>query len=136
MIVNKIWRLTKESRIISHCLPINECSMRVFPALLTCLLISLWGCSSTKTTNFQGETSEVSLDEVFSAEDKTGPTGAAASASSTSSISDLPGIDQQSFQDYDAFKSWLRAREPNNPEFYEFQLWREYLEYLRLHSLN
>ena len=110
--------------------------MRCFPVLLISLVISLWGCSSNKTTNFQGEPSEVSLDEVFSAEDKTGPTGSAANAASATGVSEMPGIDQQSFQDYDAFKSWLRAREPNNPEFYEFQLWREYLEYVRLHSLN
>jgi|GEM_PF-5269555 len=88
------------------------------------------GCASTTTTTSTGEDSDVSIDEVFSDEDRTGPSGAA--TQNNNNISALPGIDEQSFQDFDAFKSWLRARQPGTPEFLEFQLWREYLEYIRI----
>jgi len=101
---------------------------RVLLFVFYALVVS--ACASTTTTTSTGEDSDVSIDEVFSDEDRTGPSGAA--TQSNNDISALPGIDEQSFQDFDAFKSWLRARQAGTPESMEFQIWREYLEYLRI----
>ena len=100
-------------------------------------LLTLSGCAlGPDTTNSKGEKSEVSIDEVFSEEDRVGASGPVADPlTGEVGFGDLPGIDQKSFNDYQDFQAWLRARQPENPEFYEFQLWREYLEYLRINSL-
>lgn len=99
--------------------------------LITITLV-LSACAQTTTTTSTGEKSDLSIDEVFSDEDRTGPSGAATQANNDNNIGALPGIDEQSFEDFDAFKSWLRARQPGTSEFMEFELWREYLEYIRV----
>ncbi|MBX2809918.1 MAG: hypothetical protein KTR20_14945 [Cellvibrionaceae bacterium] len=110
----------------------------VIQGLVSALVLTLFlGCASSgEATRSSGEKSEVSIDDVFSPQDKVGPTGAVTESAAAPLFSDLPGIDQQSFEDYRAFTAWLRARQPDTPEFYEFQLWREYLEYIRINTLN
>jgi len=100
--------------------------------LLPIIAIAISACAQTTTSTSTGETSDVSIDDVFSEEDRTGPSGAATQVNNDNNIGALPGIDEQSFEDFDAFKSWLRARQPGTSEFMEFQLWREYLEYIRV----
>lgn len=103
---------------------------RILFLLLVAIITS--ACAQTTTTTSRGEPSDVSIDEVFTDADRTGPSGAATQINNDNNIAALPGIDEQSFQDFDAFKSWLRARQPGTSEFMEFQLWREYLEYIRV----
>ncbi|MBX2809125.1 MAG: hypothetical protein KTR20_10890 [Cellvibrionaceae bacterium] len=108
-----------------------------FLATLLLCALGLSACAgSTETSNFQGETSDISIDDVFSSEDQTDPTGPVTAPAAATLAGEFPGIDSQSFKDYHAFTTWLRARQPNNPEFYEFQLWREYLEYIRISDLD
>lgn len=101
-------------------------------ALMFFALLAMGACSSTTTTTSTGETSSVSIDEVFSEADRTGPSGAATTNNAGDNLAAFPGIDQESFEDFEAFQSWLRARQPGTSEFAEFQLWREYLEYIRV----
>lgn len=103
---------------------------RVLLILLSAFLCV--ACAQTTTRTSTGETVELSIEEVFSPEDRTGPSGAVNPSNAPSSVATLPGIDQESFQDFNDFKSWLRATQPGTPEFAQFQLWREYLEYIRV----
>ena len=108
--------------------------MAVRITFLLFIAIFAASCAQTNTTTSRGESSDVSIDEVFTDANRTGPLGAATQTNNDNNIAALPGIDKQSFQDFDAFKSWLRARQPGTSEFMEFQLWREYLEYVRVTS--
>lgn len=102
---------------------------RVFLSLCIGFLAAC--ASSTNTTLSTGEKSAESIDDVFEERHKTSPSGDSISSNATEGVGQV-GIDQQSFQEYADYQAWLNAREPGSVEYDQFQLWREYLEFLRV----
>lgn len=45
---------------------------------------------------------------------------------------DLPSMDQASFEEYDAYQAWRKAKEPGSIEYNGYLNWLEYQQYLRL----
>ena len=93
-------------------------------AKLTLLSLLIAGCSSQTEKTADAEAEATNPDVPVLGEDVV--------VINLAEDVDIPAMDDESFREYELFKAWRRALQPDSPEYYGFQTWLEYQEYLRV----
>lgn len=92
--------------------------------LLPIMALLMLGCAATPPQ-------DKATASVTAAEQETALLEAALNEA-TACYVDLPAMDQASFEEYDSFRAWRKARQPGSSDYQGFLVWLEYQEYLRL----